>query len=266
MPKKTSQKIPAVRPIGDSKYKKTLYKLQVELVKMQRQLIKNGDRVLIIFEGRDSAGKDGTIKRLVEHMAPRETRVVALAKPNERERNSWYFQRYIPHLPASGEIVVFNRSWYNRAGVEPVMGFCTPEQHQEFLANVPRFEQILVESGIQLFKYYLDIDKDEQKERLDARRTDPLKHWKISKIDEVAVQKWNAYSRARNEMFARTHHGSAPWHIVRANEKRVARLNVIMHLLGQISYPRKENESTLPNPNVVFPYQKAYVESGMIAP
>ena len=163
--------------LSDAEYESALYDLQVELVKFQRDIIANGEKVLVIVEGRDGAGKDGSIKRIVEHLSPRETRVVALPKPSDREQSQWYFQRYVPHLPSAGEFVLFNRSWYNRAGVERVMGFCTPAQTEHFLDEVAEFETMLVKSGIQLFKYYLDISKAEQKERLEARREDPLKQW-----------------------------------------------------------------------------------------
>ena len=192
-------------------YGKTLRTLQIELVKFQKHLIAHGDRILIILEGRDSAGKDGTIKRVIEHLSPRETRVVALGKPSTRDESEWYFQRYVPHLPAAQDFVLFNRSWYNRAGVEWVMGFCTEAQYEEFMETVPVFEQMLVRSGIQLFKYYLDIDKAEQRRRLKARLTDPLKQWKMSPIDAAAQKHWKDYSVARNAMFARTHTPTAPW-------------------------------------------------------
>ena len=268
MANKTKSKIPApppIMPLTDKKYKSTLRDLQIELVKLQRSVIKNGQKILIIFEGRDAAGKDGTIKRLTEHMSPRETRVVALRKPSDKDRKSWYFQRYVPHLPAEEEIVIFNRSWYNRAGVEPVMGFCTPEQHNEFLNNVPRYEAMLRQSGIHVVKYYLDITRDEQKKRLDSRLTDPLKHWKTSAIDRVAVKKWHDYTRVRDEMFARTHHALAPWHVVRANNKRVARINLIKHFLSLMSYPSKDTKLTHPDPLIVFPYSEAHLDIGMIA-
>src|ERR1700731_2811966 len=170
--------------------KATLKAAQVELVKLQHQVFKDGDKILIILEGRDASGKDGTIKRIVQHLSPRETRVVALGKPSDRDRTSWYFQRYIPYLPAAQELVLFNRSWYNRAGVERVMGFCTEAEHEEFMGSVSNFENMLVSSGIKLFKYYLDINKAEQKRRLKNRRTDPLKQWKVSPIDEEAIKHW----------------------------------------------------------------------------
>ena len=191
-------------------YKKSLRTLQIELVKLQRHFIKCNDKILIIFEGRDAAGKDGTIKRIVQHLSPRETRVVALGKPTDRDRTSWYFQRYVSHLPAAQELVLFNRSWYNRAGVERVMSFCSESEYQEFMSSVTDFENMLVRSGIKLLKYYLDIDEPEQQRRLEDRKRDPLTQWKISPIDDQALHYWKAYSAARNEMLLRSHtHGRA---------------------------------------------------------
>ncbi len=247
-------------------YKHELHDLQVELVKLQKHFIARGERILVVLEGRDSGGKDGTIKRIVQHLSPRETRVVALGKPSERDRTSWYFQRYVPHLPAAEEMVLFNRSWYNRAGVELVMGFCSQNDHKEFMETVPTFEQMLIRSGIHLFKYYLDISKDEQKKRLAARRTDPLKQWKMSPIDAVAQKHWDDYSLARNEMFARTHSALSPWTVVRANDKKLARLNVIKDLLTRLDYADKDHALIRPNPDIVFTYAEAYLDNGMIAP
>ena len=204
--------------ISKKAYKDSLHKLQVELVKLQRHFISCNDKILIIFEGRDAAGKDGAIKRIVQHLSPRETRVVALGKPSDRDRSSWYFQRYTPYLPAAQELVLFNRSWYNRAGVERVMGFCSEEEYEEFMGSVLEFEHILVRSGIRLLKYYLDISKPEQKRRLEERKHDPLTQWKVSTLDNVALKKWKQYSRARDEMLARTHNAIAPWTIVRADD------------------------------------------------
>ena len=184
--------------------------LQIGLVKYQTWAMEAGQKALVVMEGRDAAGKDGSIRRITEHMAPRNTRVVALPKPSDRERSQWYFQRYVRHLPAAGEIVIFNRSWYNRGGVEPVMGFCTPEQHEEFLRDAPNFERMLVESGIRLIKLWLDISKSEQAERLDDRRSDPIKALKVSPLDAEAQKKWDAYSSARDEMLMRTHTDYAP--------------------------------------------------------
>ena len=244
---------------------KALYDLQVELTRLQRHVIASGQKVLVIFEGRDAAGKDGAIKRIVEHLSPRETRMVALGKPSDRDRNSWYFQRWVPHLPASGEIVLFNRSWYNRAGVERVMGFATEEEYEEFFTTAPLFEQLLVHCGITIVKYYLDISRDEQKRRLKDRAEDPLKQWKVSPIDEKAIKHWKDYSAARNEMLARTHTPFAPWVVVRADDKDAARLNVIRDLLSRFDFDSKHRQRDLPDPNITFPYDKAALSSGLIA-
>ena len=201
------------------RYKSALRDLQIELVKLQRHFIGCGDRILVILEGRDGAGKDGVIKRITEHLSPRETRVVALGKPSDRDRGAWYFQRYVPHLPVAGEFVLFNRSWYNRAGVERVMRFCTTEEYEEFLETVLGFELMLVRAGIKLTKYYLDISKKEQRRRLAERARDPLTQWKTSPIDAKALKYWKDYSRARDEMLRRTHSVIAPWRIVRATTR-----------------------------------------------
>ena len=244
---------------------KALYDLQVELTRLQKHVIATGKKVLVIFEGRDSSGKDGTIKRITEHLSPRETRMVALGKPSDRDQNSWYFQRWVPHLPASGEIVLFNRSWYNRAGVDRVMGFATEKEYEEFFTTAPLFEQLLVHCGITIIKYYLDISRDEQKRRMKDRAEDPLKQWKISPIDDVAVKHWSDYSAARNEMLARTHTPFAPWVIVRADDKGEVRLNVIRDLLSRFDFDNKHRERDLPDPNITFPYDKAALSSGLIA-
>ncbi|WP_417317232.1 polyphosphate kinase 2 [Emcibacter sp.] len=248
-----------------SDYKSTLKKLQIELVKLQRHIIQYDRKILLIFEGRDAAGKDGTIKRIVQHLSPRETRVVALGKPTERDRSSWYFQRFVEHLPAAQEMVLMNRSWYNRAGVERVMGFCSNQEYEDFMNSVVTFEQMLVQSGIKVFKYYLDISKGEQKKRLEDRRVDPLKQWKISPIDEVAVKHWEEYSQARNDMFERTHNPITPWVIVRSDDKKNARLNVIRHLMAHMDCPDKDMHAATPDPEVVFPYHPELVVSGRIA-
>jgi polyphosphate kinase 2 len=247
-------------------YRRSLRGLQIELVKFERQLIAQGGRLVVVFEGRDAAGKDGTIKHIVEHLSPRETRVVALSKPSDRETTEWYFQRYVPHLPAAGEFVLFNRSWYTRAGVERVMGFCTEAEAEAFLATAPTFEWMLVNSGIQLFKYYLDIDRKEQARRLASRRRDPLKQWKISPIDNAAQKNWKAYSRARNDMLLRTHSPYAPWYIVHANNKHAARLNVIRHLLSALRYRKKEPDLLVHDPEIVFPFEEGRLHDGSIAP
>ena len=227
--------------------------LQIELVKLQRQIISSHSRLLIILEGRDTAGKDGTIKNIVAHLSPRETRVVALSKPTEREDGEWYFQRYVAELPTSGEIVIFNRSWYNRAGVEKVMGFCTDIQYQQFMDTVNEFESLIVGSGIQLIKYYLDIDKEEQAARLRSRKTDPLKQWKISPIDEKAQKKWKEYSLARNVMLQKTSSKLAPWIVVDANNKKLTHLNLMRDLLSRMNYPGKDKKLLLVNSEVVMP-------------
>ncbi|MEX2229097.1 MAG: polyphosphate kinase 2 [Dehalococcoidia bacterium] len=236
-------------------YKRTLGELQIELVKLQRHMIANGAKVLVLVEGRDAAGKDGTIKRVVEHLSPRETRVVALGIPSDRDRSNWYFQRWVSHLPASGEFVLFNRSWYNRAGVERVMGFCTEAEYHEFMESVPTFEHLLLRSGIQLFKYYLDITRDEQQQRLEARRTDPLTQWKLSPVDAQASALWDDYSRARDEMLKRTHTLIAPWHVVSADHKRATRINVIRDLLSHLDYRDKDERLLAVDPDVVFGYE-----------
>lgn len=245
-------------------YKDRLHQLQIELVKLQNHIIKKNEKILIIFEGRDAAGKDGTIKRITQHLSPRETRTVALGKPSDRELSSWYFQRYTEHLPAAQEMVLFNRSWYNRAGVERVMGFCNEKQYHEFLDTVPDYEQMLVRSGIQLFKYYLDISREEQKKRLKEREQDPLKQWKISPIDRDAQKYWDDYSLARNIMLARTDRLNAPWTLVRANDKKLARINLIKDILFRLQYKDKQEDITIPDSNVVFNYDESYLNNGMI--
>jgi polyphosphate kinase 2 len=247
-------------------YHQDLREVQIELVKFQKHLIRANDKVLVIFEGRDAAGKDGTIKHFTEHLSPRETRVVALGKPSDREQSEWYFQRYVPYLPAAQEIVFFNRSWYNRAGVERVMGFCSESQYEEFMETVPSFEQMIVRSGTKLFKYYLDIDREEQKRRLESRKDDPLKQWKISPIDLQAQKHWADYSNARNQMFARTHSAISPWIVVRADNKDHARIQVIRDFLSRVSYKGKNESVVLPDPTTVFLYDRSYLDNGMIAP
>jgi polyphosphate kinase 2 len=267
MSRKVPQTEASAHAPSDSKkaYKDNLRKLQVELVKLQRHFIECNDKILIILEGRDASGKDGAIKRVVQHLSPRETRVVALGKPSDRDRTSWYFQRYVPYLPAARELVLFNRSWYNRAGVERVMGFCTEAEHEEFMSSVSNFENMLVRSGVKLLKYYLDISKAEQKRRLQDRKTDPLKQWKVSPIDDQAIKHWRAYSLARNEMLARTHNPTAPWTLVRANDKRMARLNIIKDLLGRLHYTGKDKRLIRPDPQIVFAYDVSNLENGQLA-
>jgi polyphosphate kinase len=251
--------------ISKEDYEDTLYKLQVELVKLQRHFIKCDEKILIIFEGRDAAGKDGTIKRIAQHLSPRETRVVALGKPSDRDRSSWYFQRYVPYLPAAQELVLFNRSWYNRAGVERVMGFCTDAEYEEFMNSAPEFEHMLVRSGIKLLKYYLDISKSEQAERLDDRKKDPLAQWKISALDKYALRKWEEYSLARDKMLAYTHNLTTPWTIVHADDKQLARVNVIKDLLSRLDYKDKDERLIMPDKRIVTSFDISFIEEGLLA-
>ena len=232
--------------------------LQIELVKLQNWVKDKNKRILIIFEGRDAAGKGGLIKTITEHLNPRGARVVALGKPSDAEMNGWYFQRYVPHLPVPGEIVLFDRSWYNRAGVEHVMGFCTSEQHQRFLRQCPMFEQMLVDDGILFFKYYLSISKETQVKRFETRDTDPLKRWKFSPIDKEAQKYFDQYTKAKEEMFSRTHTPYTPWMIVDANDKKVARLNIIRDILLHIEYDGKQETGTslMTDPNIMMIYSR----------
>lgn len=246
-------------------YENQLRQLQLALIEMQRKAIKDSWKILVIFEGRDSAGKDGTIARVTEHLSKRATTVVALPKPNERERSEWYFQRYVDYLPACGEAVIFNRSWYNRAGVERVMGFSTPEQQEQFLRDVPAFERMLVENGLRYVKFWLDISRDEQAERLKARREDPLKAFKTSDLDAVAQAKWDDYTQARDEMLMRTHSDVAPWICVRADHKKTARLNVIRWLLHAAGDKKLVKSVAKPDPAVIFPFEPAALEDGRLA-
>ncbi|MFZ1991529.1 MAG: polyphosphate kinase 2 [Alphaproteobacteria bacterium] len=252
--------------LSRSEYKSALKDVQIELVKLQHRLIAQQDRVLLIIEGRDAAGKDGLIKRLIQHMAPRETRVFAVAKPSDRENTEWYFQRFNGELPAGGEFVVFNRSWYNRAGVEHVMGFCSDREYEQFMAAVVDFETLLVSDGIILLKYYLDISRSVQKERLAERENDPLTQWKVSPIDQAAQKHWDDYSLARDAMFRRTSHEAAPWIVVRADDKRIARVAMIRDLLSRLEYENKDSGICQPDRRIVFPYSKEAAKEGLIAP
>jgi polyphosphate kinase len=225
-------------PTKRKDYEKELRKLQVELCALQDWVKHQRLRIVVIFEGRDAAGKGGTIKAITERVSPRIFRVVALPAPSDREKAQLYFQRYLPHFPTAGEIVIFDRSWYNRAGVEHVMGFCTEAQHRRFLQICPEFELYVVDDGITLIKYWLEVSDEEQKRRFEARINDPLRQWKLSPTDLASRSKWFEYSRARDVMFAATSTKHAPWYIVRSDDKRRARLNCIRHLLGQISYQK----------------------------
>lgn len=228
-------------------YFRELFRLQVELVKLQDWVVSTGHKLVIVFEGRDAAGKGGMIKRITQRLNPRVCRVAALPAPNDRERTQWYFQRYVSHLPAAGEIVLFDRSWYNRAGVERVMGFCTDEQYEEFFRSVPEFEKMLVRSGIQLIKYWFSISDEEQNLRFLGRIHDPLKQWKLSPMDLESRRRWEEYTKAKEIMLERTHIAEAPWWVVQADDKKKARLNCIHHLLQQMPYEETER------PTIVLP-------------
>lgn len=245
-------------------YEAELEKLQIALVRTQQHTVEAAEKDLVIFEGRDTAGKDGAIKRIVEHLSIRNTRVVALPKPSDRERSEWYFQRYTPHLPAGGELVLFNRSWYNRAGVERVMGFSTAAEQEVFLRDVPAYETMLLDSGMTLTKLWLDISKDEQAARLEARRTDPLKALKISPLDAVAQERWGAYTAARDEMLKRTHTDAAPWVCVRADDKKAARINIIRHLLHRIAPKHALDGVEKPDPSILFPFELSALTDGRL--
>jgi len=229
------ERVPAGR-VKKKAYEKELKDLGVELVKLQEWVKHTGHRIVVIFEGRDAAGKGGAIKAISQSMSARVCRVVALAAPTEREKTQWYFQRYAPHLPSAGEIVLFDRSWYNRAGVERVMGFCTDDEYREFLRSCPEFERMLVRSGIQLVKYWFSVSDEEQERRFQARLDDPTKHWKLSPMDLESRSRWVEYSRAKDEMFSHTDIKQAPWYVVEADDKRAARLNLLSHLLSLVPY------------------------------
>jgi polyphosphate kinase 2 len=234
-------------------YEEELNDLQIELLKWQKHVIANEERVLLLFEGRDAAGKGGTIKRIVEHLNPRGARVVALLKPSDRERTQWYFQRYVQHLPSAGEIVLFDRSWYNRAMVEPTMGFCTDEENKRFLKDVPMLEAMLVKNGILLFKFFFSVSKDEQMRRFKARETSPLKQYKISPVDREAQERWDDYTVRKFQMLNETNRTISPWTIIRSDNKKKARLNCIKHILSKVEYKNKISEERLQtDPEIVI--------------
>lgn len=226
-------------------YEKELAKLQVELLKFQNHVKDQGLKILMIFEGRDAAGKGGTIKRITEHLNPRGARVVALEKPSDTEKTQWYFQRYVRHLPAAGEIVLFDRSWYNRSMVEPVMGFCTERQHHKFLKDAPEFEKMIADEDIKIFKFYFSVSKEEQARRFKARESDPLKQYKLSPVDKESQKYWDEYSLAKFMMLSATHTERAPWTIVKSDNKKRARINTIKHILNFVDYPDKIADSEI---------------------
>ncbi|RDU57431.1 polyphosphate kinase 2 [Helicobacter sp. MIT 99-5507] len=240
-------------------YEQELYKLEIELLKLQKWVITNNKRILIIMEGRDGAGKGGTIKALTEKLNPRGFRIVALQKPTDSEKKDWYFKRYISELPKPGEIVLFDRSWYNRAGVERVMGFCTQEEYKEFIYQVLNLEQMLITSGLHIFKYFLNVSRNEQKRRIERRKTDPLRMWKLSSIDNKSLNLWDEYTDAFQKMFSRTHNAESPWIMVDSTDKKRARINIARDLLSKIDYDGKDQSKVclLADPNIVSQYSQA---------
>ena len=247
---------PYRKKLKTKKYVRQLRALQIELLKLQTWARATGTRMILVFEGRDAAGKGGTIKRFMEHLNPRHAHVVALSKPTETESGQWYFQRYINHFPTAGDMVLFDRSWYNRPGVERVMGFCNEPQVAEFFKETPKFEEMVVNSGIDIFKFWLTVGREEQLRRFHARKSDPLKRWKLSPIDYASLGKWHEYTKARQEMFERTHTEAAPWTIVRSNDKKRARLNAIRVVLSRYDYAGKD-------PDVVGSIDDRIVHSGL---
>ncbi|OBC02655.1 MULTISPECIES: polyphosphate kinase 2 [unclassified Gordonia (in: high G+C Gram-positive bacteria)] len=252
--KKSKSAEPKQKKIPNKVYEAELFRLQTEMVKLQEWVRETGARVVVIFEGRDAAGKGGTIKRITEYLSPRIARVAALPAPTDRERGQWYYQRYVAQLPAPGEIVLFDRSWYNRAGVEKVMGFCTPEEHTRFLRQTPIFEQMLIDDGIILRKYWFSVSDDEQLRRFRSRMNDPVRQWKLSPMDLESVYRWEDYSRAKDEMMVHTDTALSPWFVVESDIKKHARLNMMSHLLSTIDYQE------VPRPQVSLP--KKPIESG----
>lgn len=237
---------------SDLEYEAELKTMQIELMKMQQHMQKSGERILAIFEGRDAAGKGGTIQRIISNMNPRNTRVVALTKPNETELSQWYFQRYVTRLPSAGEFVLFDRSWYNRAMVEPVMGFCTDEQNKRFLKDVPMVEELLVKDGIKLFKFYFSVSRDIQKERFDSRKVDPLKQYKLSPVDNLAQDYWDQYSVRKFQMLSETNRSFSPWTIIRSDNKKMARINCMKFILSSMNYADKLADKHLtPDPKII---------------
>jgi polyphosphate kinase len=263
---KSSEKESRSVKMSEAEFLKALEPLQAQLVTTQQWLMETGQKVLIIFEGRDAAGKDGTIKRMTEHMSARNTRVIALPKPSDREKTQWYFQRYVAHLPAAGEVVILNRSWYNRGGVEPVMGFCTPEESKDFLREVVPFETMLANSGIKVIKLWMDISREEQAKRLEERRTDPLALLKISPLDAVAQEKWDDYTKARNATLSATHNRATPWICIRGNSKKPARLAIISHILGELGCPTLGQRPPKPDGELLFPFATKALRDGRLEP
>lgn len=249
---------PYAEKLPSDEYEATIRLLQVELIKMQRWVKESGKRLLVIFEGRDAAGKGGTIKRFTEHLNPRGATTVALEKPDAREQSQWYFQRYIKHLPAAGEITLFDRSWYNRAGVERVMGFCSQTQYVEFLHQVPLIEQMLVEDGIYFFKLWFSVSRQMQLARFASRAQDPLKQWKLSPVDKASLEKWDEYTAAKEAMFLHTHKLQTPWTVVRSDDKKRARINAIAHVLSNLDYDDKDEKLVKVDKKIVYSGKKVF--------
>jgi len=250
-----------------TEYEELKARLQVELLKAQHWVKESGGKVVVLFEGRDAAGKGGAIKRFMEHLNPRGARVVALEKPSDRERGEWYFQRYVRHLPASGEIVLFDRSWYNRAGVERVMGFCSGSEYLEFMRQCPELERMLVRSGIRLFKYWFSVSQEEQSSRFASRRGDPLKQWKISPIDLASLDKWDAYTQAKEAMFFYTDTADAPWTVIKSDDKKRARLACLQHFLSSLPYADRDPAVVAaPDPLIVGPAEGVVDRDGPVSP
>ena len=256
----------STKRLNEKEYEKELERLQIELLYMQEWIQVNGHKLVVVFEGRDTAGKGGVIKRITEYLNPRFSRVVALAAPNEREKTQWYFQRYVQHLPAAGEIVLFDRSWYNRAGVERVMGFCTEDEYQAFLRDCPLFERTLIRSGITLLKYWLSVSDEEQERRFQQRISHPHKRWKLSTIDLESRAHWVDYSEAKDDMFAYTDLKDSPWWVVSGDDKRAARLNLISHLLSMVPYEHMEFQNVKLSPRQARAYVRPPKESQTMVP
>ncbi|MBC7145049.1 MAG: polyphosphate kinase 2 [Thioclava marina] len=254
-------KYPYARKMGRPAYEKEKALLQAELLKVQKWALETGQKFVILFEGRDAAGKGGTIKRFTEHLNPRFARVVALNKPSEEEQGQWYFQRYVEHLPTAGEMTFYDRSWYNRAGVERVMGFCKPNDYLEFMRQTPELERMFVRSGIRLYKYWFSVTREEQRRRFTSRETDPLKRWKLSPIDLASLDRWDDYTEAKEAMFFYTDTADAPWTIVKSNDKKRARLNCMKHFLSTLDYPDKDPSIALPPDPLIVGHASHVVHS-----
>ncbi|MGC9385654.1 MAG: polyphosphate kinase 2 [Hydrogenovibrio sp.] len=246
--------------LSRSEYEETKAQLQIELLKLQKWIKHNGERLIILFEGRDAAGKGGTIKRIMEHLNPRGARVVALDKPSETEKGQWYFQRYIKHLPSSGEMVLFDRSWYNRAGVERVMGFCSPPEYNQFVHQAPEFERMITASGIHLMKFWFSVGRDEQLRRFNARKNDPLKQWKLSPMDLASLDRWEEYTRAKEDMLFYTNTNESPWTVIKSNDKKRARLEAMRYILNYFPYDDKNEEVLQSDPLIISSGEDVFKE------